>query len=60
MTELTDREIDAGAEALRQHEQGSGPSGRVLRGWDDLPNYDKRKWRVKAELVLRAAIGVKP
>ena len=55
MTEPTAQEIDAGAEALRQHEQG----GRLLRGWDDLPNADKRKWREKAQLVLRAAMGVR-
>lgn len=49
--EPTAKEIDAGAEALRQHEQG----GRILRPWDVLPNSDKKKWRVKSQLVLRAA-----
>jgi hypothetical protein len=44
-------QIDAGAEALRQYEQG----GRILRKWEDLPNSDKRKWRDKATVVLRAA-----
>ena len=45
-------EIDRGAEALRQLEQG----GRLLRPWGDLPNSDRKKWRVKAEAVIRAAI----
>lgn len=49
---ITQSQIDAGAEALRQREQG----GRVLRKWDALPNGDK-KWREKAEIVLRAAMG---
>lgn len=51
MPEPTARQIDAGAEALRQHEQG----GRILRPWADLPNSDKKKWRLKAQLVLRSA-----
>lgn len=50
-TEPGDLAIDAGAEALRQLEQG----GRLLRNWDALPNYDKLKWRKKAQTVLRAA-----
>ncbi len=45
-------QIDAGAEALRQREQG----GRILRSWDSLPNSAKKKWREKAETVLRAAL----
>lgn len=49
--EPTAKEIDAGAEALRQHEQG----GRVLRPWPSLPNGDRKKWQIKAQLVLRAA-----
>lgn len=44
------KDIDCGAEALRQHEQG----GRVLRSWGNLPNSDRKKWREKVELVLRA------
>ena len=51
MPDPTARQIDAGAEALRQHCQG----GRILRPWDALPNGDKKKWRVKAQLVLRSA-----
>lgn len=50
-SEPTARQIDAGAEALRQHEQG----GRILRPWADLPNCDKKKWRIKAQTVLRSA-----
>lgn len=48
----TQDEIDRGAEALRQIEQG----GRLLRPWEMLSNTDKRKWRAKAEAVIRAAI----
>ncbi len=51
MSEFSDRKIDAGAEALRQLEQG----GRILRSWDDLPNSDKKKWRNKSKAVLTAA-----
>lgn len=51
--EFTQSEIDGGAEALRQIEQG----GRVLRKWNDLPNSDKRKWRDKSSAVLRAAFA---
>ncbi|MDE2096819.1 MAG: hypothetical protein KGL39_06190 [Patescibacteria group bacterium] len=47
----TDQRIDAGADALRRHEQG----GRILRPWLELPIATKRKWREKAEIVLRAA-----
>lgn len=49
--EPTAKQIDAGAEALRQHEQG----GKRLRPWEELPNCDKKKWHIKAQLVLRAA-----
>ncbi len=49
----TSGQVDAGAEALRQKEQG----GRRLRAWDDLPNSDKKKWRDKATLVLLAAFA---
>jgi hypothetical protein len=49
----TQEEIDRGAEALRQLEQG----GRVLRPWDRLPNSDRKKWRTKSEAVIRAAIA---
>lgn len=49
---LTEKQIDAGAEVLRQIEQG----GRLLRKWADLPNGDKKKWRLKAAAVLEAAL----
>jgi len=48
-------QIDAGAEALRQHEHG----GRLLRTWGSLPNVDKKKWRIKVQLVLRAMLDAK-
>ena len=51
--EPTVRQVDAGAEALRQHEQG----GRLLRKWDDLPARDRKKWREKAECVLHATLA---
>lgn len=47
---FTTEQIDAGAEALRQHEQG----GKNLNFWDTLPNSTKRKWRDKAMVVLNA------
>jgi hypothetical protein len=43
--------IDAGAAALRLLEQG----GRNLLPWARLSTTTKRKWRTKAETVLRAA-----
>lgn len=43
-------QINATAEALRQHEQG----GRILRPWADLPNHDRKKWLTKACVVLGA------
>lgn len=48
----TDPEIDRGAEALRQLEQG----GRLLRSWNSLRPSEKRKWLDKAGAVLRAAL----
>ena len=50
---ITQSQIDAGAEALRQRQM----SGKITRPWSALPNSDKRKWREHAEAVLRAAIG---
>lgn len=50
----TEDEIDAGADALRQHDQG----GKKLRLWDDLPNSAKRKWRERVSVVFLAAINV--
>lgn len=51
MIEFSDKKIDAGAEALRQLEQG----GKRLTDWDALPNATKKKWRGKAATVLLAA-----
>jgi len=48
---ISSAKLDAGAEALRQVEQG----GRLLRVWADLPNSDRKKWRLKALAVLAAA-----
>jgi hypothetical protein len=51
---FTQEQIDAGAEALRQHEQG----GKRLNSWSLLPNSIKRKWRDKAITVLNAVSKV--
>lgn len=51
MKKPTGEEIDAGAEALRQHDQG----GKKLRPWAELPNSAKRKWRDRASIVFSAA-----
>ena len=48
---FTEEQIDAGAEALRQLEQG----GRLLRAWEHLPYIVQRKWREKSLTVLHAA-----
>jgi hypothetical protein len=50
---ITQTDIDRGADALRQFEQG----GRTLRRWDDLPTSTKKKWRAKAEVVARAIVA---
>lgn len=50
-----ENEIDAGAEALRQVEQG----GRLLRKWADLPPSDKKKWIEKSRIVLVAAYAAR-
>ena len=49
---FTAEDVDAGAEALRQLEQG----GKKLTVWRDLPNTTKNKWRAKAKAVLLAAV----
>lgn len=54
MPEPTNTQIDAGADALRQHEQG----GSISRAWGDLPNTAKKKWQMKALIVLLAAAKV--
>lgn len=48
----TDQEIDRGAEALRDREQG----GRLLRDWNGLRPSEKRKWIDRAKVVLLAAL----
>jgi hypothetical protein len=47
----SEADLDAGADALRRHEQG----GKMLRHWDQLPKATKDKWRCKAQAVLDAA-----
>ncbi len=46
-------QVDLGAKALRELDM----RGRITRSWEDLPNYDKRKWREKAHVVLKAALN---
>lgn len=55
MAIISDEEIDAGAQALRQRQQG----GKQLIPWDRLTNTTKRKWRGHAECVLTAAASVR-
>lgn len=43
--------IDAGAEALRQAQQG----GKRLTPWPETPADTKHKWRLYAACVLNAA-----
>lgn len=50
---FTEKQIDAGGEALRQFEQ----AGKNLNFWATLPNSTKRKWRDKALIVLNAALS---
>lgn len=52
--QITQEQIDAGADALRQKEQG----GNISRAWGQLPNSDKKKWREKSATVIEAAFGV--
>jgi sensor domain CHASE-containing protein len=54
MREPTDAEIERGAEKLREIEM----VGRITRDWSMLPKCDKRKWRIKAEAVLRYALAL--
>lgn len=53
--EVSQAEIDAGAQALRQRQT----SGRITRSWNELPNSDKRKWRDHAACVLTAALSAR-
>jgi hypothetical protein len=46
-------QVDLGAKALREFDM----HGRITRSWEDLPSSDKRKWREKARVVLRAALA---
>lgn len=48
---VTEAQIDAGAQVLRDLQQGH----RMLRRWVELPKADKRKWREYATAVLNAA-----
>ena len=50
-----EKEIDAGAEALRQRMQG----GKRLLPWQEIPNSTKMKWRDYAVVVLTAAYETK-
>ena len=49
-----EKQIDAGANALRQCQQG----GKKLTPWFDLPNATKKKWREYAKIVLTAAANM--
>ncbi len=53
--EVTDHEIEAGAEALRQRQQ----SGKRLTPWPNLPTATKAKWRAHAACVLTAALSAR-
>jgi hypothetical protein len=59
MAELApEAEIDAGAKALRNRQQGD-IRGQDLKAWELLPNAAKRKWRDYAACVLNAAATVR-
>ena len=47
---FSEADVEAGAEALRQHSQG----GKQLREWTALPNSVKAKWRATVSVVLTA------
>ncbi len=51
--EPTEHMIEAAAKALREHDM----KGRITRPWEQLPNSDAKKWRVKASIALWAARG---
>lgn len=49
---VNDQMIDYGAQALRKLEQGH----KRLNPWSSVPASTKKRWRTKAEAVLRAAV----
>jgi len=51
MDEITDAMIDAGAQALRERQQG----GKVLNPWSVVTKRNKEKWWGYAHAVLIAA-----
>ena len=51
---VTPEMIDAGARYLRETQQ----AGKRLTPWDETPNATRKKWRMWAEGVLRAATQV--
>ena len=46
----TIEQLDAGADALRRHEQ----SGKRLNDWSTLPRGTKEKWREKVRVAVSA------
>jgi hypothetical protein len=52
---VSENEIDAGAQALRNRMQG----GKKLNEWSVLSNGSKRKWRDHAACVLTAAASAR-
>lgn len=55
LTYVSEEEIDAGAQALRNRLQ----AGKRLNEWHTLPNSTKRKWRDYAACVLTAAVSAR-
>lgn len=52
MTTWNADEVECAADALRRYEQ----SGRIVLDWERLPTRAKGKWRLKATVVLDAAV----
>ena len=52
LSQWTGNQINAGAKALHQHEM----AGRRLDDWASLPEITRDRWRVKAVVVLNAAL----
>lgn len=55
--EVSEARIDAGADALRKYEMTNKMS-MMLTPWLEIPNSTKKKWRIKARIVLEAAARV--
>ena len=53
--EISEARIDAGGKVLREHDMAGWI---ITRPWGQLPISDKRKWLLKARLVLEAAAKV--